>query len=758
MKKLISLLLALVLCFGALVSCSDNDGDESLPEGMSGKVAASLVLANERLSAQQLKNSENIFDGGVETLTALARQANASVASYTLVSDSKISAVALSDTTYECLDGSSVVVDGDVYRWQGFVDYSNSYDYFLNLTKGISSSAKVGAELIDNAKKFVRVVDKWVELDSTEIYLHVEENAEILLERNDIFIKICKRYKNSEGNTVYEIFQHEGSNSTRMVYIAGKKCEYSSVSDFGFNHNFLAENTKGFWEVVDVGRIDAGWYNVSCMVAKDDICYDAYYSPADAENAAYVSSISVISADRSNDIMSVQLGEGEAFIELDLQAFGGYSYLEAICPPDKVSRPISGVSDGDIIRIDDVNTTGFQTNNSSRTELVLGNGRKIKKGDFFADNTVRVDMLNVRYFSKEPKEGSHVYINGYAPSISLYVVGDSYDGIMQNLNAFLSETGLVPKYDMNYVKEGVLRAREELSQFTKYHEWNESPIYSRSDLDRGWENNMAKHEGFLALYDEVKDAQVIDIRDTDVYEMNIRFAPISSSLAESVSNDGLVISVDGLALSVTDTLLFVEGEKYTVNFALLPISGSDTGLIHLDAEGAALTEYALGDGFSLAADATLTLPVLAEGDYTLVAYISTHDGIRSSGYARVAFTAVNGYVHDDGRKNAIITEDGQGGFIFRITTVDDVKIALPEGEAFTAQTLRDLLSDRIYEFAFVAEGASLEVADENGNFAPVSDGSAPLESGVFRLKYSLENGTSSKEGYVTAIYEAPTAE
>lgn len=778
-KKIIALLLALTLCFGILASCNsggtgslgneggsgevgggsgDGGGDAlplgGLPEGMDGKTAASLILANERLNSQLLNNSQNIFDEGVNTLTALARQASESIAKYTVVTDPKIAAAALASAEiYECSDGSTVEVDGNTYRWQGFSEYSNSYDYFLNLTGNITSSAKSGAALIDNTKRYVRVVDKWVDVGGNQYYLHVEENRELLIERNQHYVGICIRYKNDDGDNVYETFHYSDVGTMRMVYIAGKRCEYSYVTDGEFNHNFSAINTKGYWEVVDVyAKPQTNSYGVSCMVIKDDICYDAYHDPN-----YNIGDVSIISADRATDIMDISLGDYGLHISVHLQAFEGLDYAIATAEPDKVLNVGESALGAEIFwQTDSDGSTSIFTNAEADLTFVFENGKTLKKDDVIANGDIQILGLWISHFSKEPEPGSYIYGDGYAPKLDLYVRGDGYADSMAKLRAFLNELGLTSRHDLDYVESGALRAFSELSQFVKYHEWNESPIYTAEDIARGWQNNLAKHAALKKIYEDVKDVEVIDMSDEMTYELNISFAPIAQASALALTNDALRISADALALTVNDTLLFVVGDEYTVGFALLPLSDEGAGLIHLAGVETAKVKYNDTDSFTVTTSAELDLPALAVGEYTLVAYVASADGIRTSEYAPLAFTDVADYEVINGRTKTAVSGTQNGNLHIAISEVVNVEIKLDDATvAHTQTTLTEELSRAIFDFAFVAEGAVLEVMGDGEGFTPVADGAEPLASGIYRLKYSVENGENKAEGYAFVNYTAP---
>ncbi|MBQ9132628.1 MAG: hypothetical protein IJX62_09205, partial [Clostridia bacterium] len=307
----------------------------TLPEGMSGTEAIRLMLANERLNSQLLKDSENIFNTGSQVFQELAAKAKENLVKNTYVSDNKtvsLSAFTTLSTKVEAGDGSYVEIDGNRYVWKSFTEYSNSYSYFEGLTSAVVSNAESGARLIDDVKQRVRVVDKWVDVGYGAYYLHVEEDMELLLFRDGGTSpqdSACRRYKNENGDNVYEVYIKNEICESRMIYIPGKKCEYSfePVGEEFANHDFLAENTKGFWEVVDVSRMPTH-YNVSCMVLKDDICYDAFYEPA--EDRRGINMLKVISADKKTDILWYAPESNSTLIYLHLQGFDGVDYMELV--------------------------------------------------------------------------------------------------------------------------------------------------------------------------------------------------------------------------------------------------------------------------------------------------------------------------------------------------------------------------------------------------------------------------------------------
>ena len=792
MKRIIAILLIMIMFTAALAACGSdnsetkansetNDNSETngngtsndapsinhyLPEWMSGKEAASLILANQRLDSQLLKNSKNIFEDGSATLTNLANKAEKNLVRYTYLSASPTAITPLASTKYENPDGSTVENNGDIFRWSNFSEYSNSYDYFLNLTNGISASAKQGADLIDNVKKYVRVVDKWVNVYGTEYYLHVEEDCEILFSRDEDQINMCMRTKTEGGDNRYDIYYSNDIGQTRMVYVAGKLCEYSHInSTSDFNHNFLAENTKGYWEVADVG-INPEGHNVTCIVLKDDICYRANYSPD--ENGGDIGSISIISSDKKTDLLTFSDFGEMANVIIPLQGFSGYKYIEGTFP-ENTRAPWGESENNPAMYYDDqyyedlVIYVPFSYNELS---LMLNNGIALRAQDKLNDGEISVSYINVSHFSKESGEGAEAagkYSHGYTADIALEISAIGIDEQWALLESFFNQTGLKPNRDMKYIKSGIIQAQKELEQFVKYHEWNESPIYTKADIDKGWKNNLAKHAAHKAEYDKIKDAEILDYSSKYLIELNIKFAPITAQTSASVYNDGFVVNVRDLELTVNDTMLYVVGEKYTVNFALVKSGDtSSADLVHIDLAESISTEFKGGKSFSVKQTTSFELPTIDfelgddVSEYNLVAYISTADGIRSSGYTELVFTKLTPVERNVGVVNVGIVVNDESKLAVVYSENREIEVSISEG-AKTSTEMYEELAKAAHKYGLIEEGASLQVLGEDGDWYDVENSEEPLPDGTYRLHIRCydRNGDTELLGDVQTKYKAP---
>jgi hypothetical protein len=539
----------------------------------------------------------------------------------------------------------------------------------------------------------------------------------------------------------------------RMTYIPGEKFEYSYIYNT-FDHNFCAVNTKGYWEVVDVGQTDES-YNVSLMVLKDDICYDSFYSP----EMGNTNMVKVISADKKTDILDIAIYEDSGSVTLKLQSFTGVDYIELLAD-DVIELGVEESIQGNNVyryetpqRVDMPSEIVYSPAVSVCT-LGLSGGIVLNYGDKLLDDKITVGGIGVSFNTMENQK------TVYVGEINIQIEGNGYDEIFDNLEEFLRITGLKCTRDLSAVRSGIARAFTELEQMNKHHTWNESPIATKESLDIGYSNNLAKHEAFKKMLDAIKNAEVIDFENKEVAELRIKFAPITSQNALSVTNDGLTVNVSGLELSVADTLLFVVGERYTVNFAIaLAKNSTASDLTHIELSEAVTVEYTDTDSFTVTQTASFEIPILGEGEYTLVAYISTEDGIRSSEYQPVRFTQIKPFEHTGGSARIALGSGSNEAMSIVISATSDIQVALNNnGSALTYSDIYAVLEREAYLYGCVNEGAALEFSSDGEVFTAVKDTEGSLADGIYRLKYSNKNGDAISEGYVYTTYTADQTE
>jgi hypothetical protein len=311
---------------------------------------------------------------------------------------------------------------------------------------------------------------------------------------------------------------------------------------------------------------------------------------------------------------------------------------------------------------------------------------------------------------------------------------------------------------MSYVKNGVVKAQMEVSQFVKNHEWNESPIYTKEDLATGWQNNLSKHAALKAKYEQVKNAEVLDFSNKDLIELNIKFAPITSQKAANVSNDGFIVNVKDLELSVEDTMLFVEGEKYVVNFALVKNGEkSSAELIHIELAEGISAEFKGGKSFTVKQTASFEIPTVdlkikdPSVDYDLVAYIATADGIRASEYTELIFTKATQIWRNVGATNVFLATSTDKKILVCFSENREIEVTLSEGAKTNAEVYEEL-SRAAYEYGFVNDTDKLEVLAEEDKWVDAPQGEDPLPSGTYRVKFYVGVDANEHGGHVYVKY------
>ena len=215
MKKLATIFIVLMMITLLMIGCTtpDNSTGDTPNDNVNldnveldAESMVKLLLAEERLNAALLKNKGDVFEEGVKVMNTLAKKAIESinyVDDYTTESATirlqnqrqLLNLNASQDTVIFDNEhgGGKVTFDGENYFISDFVEVSNSYDTFSSTANHIASMAEDAANLIDNIKKNVRIVDKWVLIGGfVEYYLHVGENEEILYERSSYNYKICR--------------------------------------------------------------------------------------------------------------------------------------------------------------------------------------------------------------------------------------------------------------------------------------------------------------------------------------------------------------------------------------------------------------------------------------------------------------------------------------------------------------------------------------------------------------------------------------
>ena len=763
MKKFATLFIVLMMIAPILIGCAttppDNNNDDSqnnnagetLPLDVESTVK--LLLAEERLNSALLKNQGNVFDNGVEVMQTLANKAIESIdnidnyrtdqATVKLLNAKRrqSSVTSLNASEEQVIfdnehGGGKVTFDGENYLFSDFVEVSNSYDSFSSTANHIASMAEDAASLIDGIKKHVRIVDKWVLIaPGMEYYLHVGENEEILYERSTYNYKICRRYLNEEGNNVYEFLSQEYSNGfiERLTYIPGLHFETarSFYLDGVFNQAdyLICDNSKGYWETYWVGP-HSTHVNVSYMVMKDDICYDSFYDPA----LKKINFLKIISADKTSDIFWYQGNEDYESVEFDIH-FSGFNNIKGVLVNDIETYDMGG----------EIGAIPVAKAESTMV-LLLSNGQEIRVGDTFLDGTVEVTAIRT----------SMTYPD-FIGSLAVNITAPTVDEKLAIFKEFIREIGLTSRHNIDEVISGVVRAFDELREITKYHVWNGLSQSNEENIRKAIEIENAKTLNFMRLYDAVKDASVVDFSDKVAVELNAHFAEVSVDAYSETTQSGLNISVGSLTLSVADTLLFIENQGYTINFAL----SSNAGLVHLEKKtGSGSASFTQGSSFSVTIeDVTIDIPALVDGEYKLVAYIATNDGIRSSAYTTFEFDVVDTQSENIVEKSKVVAEKASdNGLLLTYTTIVDVNTSLAYEGALNYEDLYSIIAGIACEHGIPSSNNIERLTDaETDTYTAMLGDESEITSGTYRLAYNVQNGEKTVDGYIyVALAITPT--
>ncbi len=764
MKKLATLFIVLMMIVPILIGCTttppDNNNDDSqnnnagetLPLDVESTVK--LLLADERLNSALLKNQGNVFDNGIEVMQTLANKAIESIDNIDnyrtdqatvklLNAKRKQSSVKSLNATEEQVifdnehGGGKVTFDGENYLFSDFAEVSNSYDSFYLTANHIASMAENAASLIDGIKKNVRIVDKWVLIaHGMEYYLHVGENEEILYERSTYNYKICRRYLNEEGNNVYEFLSHEYSNGfiERLTYIPGLHFEtarsFYTNGVFSQADHLICDNSKGYWETYWVGP-HSTHVNVSYMVMKDDICYDSFYDP----ELKKINFLKIISADKTSDIFWYQGNEDYESVEFDIH-FSGFNNIKGVLVNEIEAYDMGG----------EIGEIPVATAESTKV-LILSNGQEICVGDTFLEGKVEVTAIRTSMTYPD-------FIGSLAVNIEAPTVGEK----LAIFKEFIREVGLTSRHDIDEVISGVVRAFDELREITKYHVWNGLNQSNEENVRKAIEIENEKTLKFMELYDTIKDVSVVDFSDKVAVELNAHFAEVSVDAHSETSYSELKLSIESLTLSVSDTLLFIENQGYTIDFAL----SSEAGLVHLEKKtGSGTASFSQGNSFSVTIeDVTIDIPVLVDGEYKLVAYIATDDGIRSSGYTTFEFDVVDTQSENVIEKSKVVAKkESDNGLLITYTTTADVNTSLSYEGTLNYEDLYSLIAGIACEHGIPSNtGIEMLTNEETEVYTAMLGDESEITSGTYRLAYNVQNGEKMLDGYIYVTLSITTPE
>ncbi len=724
MKRIIAILLiaAMVLGMSVMLAGCKTKID-------SGTEAAKLLLANERLDENVLAKIDLGIDGTkVANLNSGTPLKMADTEKYMRLSDSL----------------------GVHYTWTEFEQHSHSMVEFTQFMNSIELTVENVAGDIERMKNKVGVTDKWVDsgfIQNEEHLLRVYENKDVLmikkLDHNALYV--CTRYTDESAKNVYEIFsfyQYDDGDSARMrlIYVPGERYEWASSHANGFGDYFIAENSRGYWIATRYGIMDhsASFWP---LIIKDGL---GYGSSIDFNNIAYgerydsyendinetdelmkTVSYSVFDPNNNRELFRIYEEESRATLEL---------YFTGI----KDGFVSVSTNDASYDSEDKVYQTGFLD------KLVTENG------EYFA----KAESADVGKFFFSGGYVQHYYGDNFdygniAFSIN-YESGKSLDDYILDFNDYLKSLGLSLYCDMNTVKDSLYHARLYSQEFATSFIWNNIEMSSYENVIKAKQAFIDATDDALNEYEEVKDFPKTKTKQKLSKEAD--FADINDIvMGENTYTNGK-ITVSGIGITITDTALFENGLEYVLKLGLSlcdsdkkPIS---VNTVALKSDNESVIRYSGSDAI-LTASGVYDVPKnLSRGEYVLVVYAATKDGIRVSKMKELAFVSIEEGKLDSSAMDVEISSSNENlHATYKIKNVRYIKMNGIK-ESYSYNEIRRVIMQEILAHGYPDSDAVLQY--ENGSEVGKND---TLGKGTYKMTAYLMTEDGLAQSYVYLIVE-----
>lgn len=570
MRKILALLLVMMISISALTGCFlFEEGSNAV----TGKEGAMLALASERLHGN-FTGGNSLFANAEEDLRAMAKQGErfAMMRARSGVAERQISADAIVPA-----DRNNTQFNETVMR---SVDLANR-----------------GADYIKNMKERVRVVDTWVEFDFEKMFLHVEENSELLLceslVNNESFV--CYRTRDEHGVERYELLveARDSGYTTRAVYIKDELYEYTETFPNSITGSidyigFRAENVGGIWECMESRYHPDNTehpFEFRYVILTDELCFAAnidYYT-------GDIGSIFMSTSDRKTDIMTVtETDDGFSAFSLQIGAFSGYD--------------------------------GILYEKEHEGYLALKNGKNVHS---YSDINEKIGIQNITLY--ETAWGTEA-------EMVIHVFGDTLEERRSALKSLLIDWGLECVESLDKVFLMLTEAKEIADDIHKDATWHGERINDLAACRRALDKENAKFDFLFAFLEKYEDYEVVKVNILSNTSPLVSFAELEGVDANySVASDGLSFTVTGAVATVKDLTLFTEGDRYYLAVGLKNAGG----IVHL---GDYDKTYTVNNGSSISLEIgenSFDVSNITPGEYEIVVYASTEDGIRSSAPATI---------------------------------------------------------------------------------------------------------------------------
>mgnify|MGYP003289469005 CR=1 FL=1 len=712
MKKLPLMLLTL-LCSTMLSGCNK--------ESISGSEAAKLLLAEERLDEDELKNVK------LNLKKSSAKRTNTKIQSQrrTITEQTKPVKEAKSET------GVKVKRDGEKVTWTNFEEYSNAISYFEGFVNNIEHMTNDAAEIIEDAKDKIDSNNVWVNGVSYDRLLQVTANEDVVMRKSKDSYQIVSHTLNEQGIDCYDVFNGNVGNAYGMKVrkVGNYRYEFSNVSGDGtFEHYFVADKSRGYWVVYSPGNET----QFSVTVIKDNMCYDIV---ADVEFQE-VLAVYAITADQQCDLVRVNYGTFEIFA-------GAISNIDSMYTYASDSQIINEFDPNrdDYLLIHDKKEGSYATTGKAKIEVNLSNGVTLKEGNKYANGKVT--------YSRSVVSGN---ADGMLATISVEVEGKTEAEKITNFKNFINETGIKFVRDNDSVIKSIETAFKDGKVASNSISWNDININNISVYADAKRAEREKLSALVKRFNDVKDNVTLSRNQQGKLDKNTTFPYITKATFDANYTNNKV-NIEGATVKVNEFVLFENGKKYNMQFALAQYNEENEGyfdLIPLDVENTAYVTYNGEDELTLTTHKTsFVLPVPAAGDYELVTYIADEEGIRVSRPQPVTFNTVDSSELSIHNYTAQVSKTDENLLNIHSIINSNVVLQIENPKAqYSYNELQYMLSVEAHQYGIVSN-QKVEVLDSNNNWVALNGTETILESGTYRLAF-----TNSKDElvYVSTTY------
>jgi len=697
-----------------------------VPEGMTGEEVAKLLLAGQRLNSSEIRVEGDIFGDSSTVLRNLAAKTDEAIKSYSR------SSVRLGARSPRFNGGSEVL--------KGFPEHAEYYHTYSSQAEYVKQQATEAANLIDVAKANVKTVDVWLEgLDAKlnvfgqRVMIRVDKNSETVLSFLPDYQQFSSFTRRKEhGRNVYEMRTMLETHQICTTYVPGESYEINIFNlidgEIFDSTHLLATNGKGNWEVFAYHTFyplddpDSAEACPEFLVVDEYGSYRFEYSVREQR----IVSIQVMSSDRKTDILSLNLRGSSAMVGLNFSGFDG---------------------------IESVNASA----DYNERVLSFSNGKSFRFGDRLLGDMVNVDMIEAvkRPVYGVDELGQPVETELNTGVIWLSAVESDSLSVEDMVRGVVNECGLVCRRDLGDViielKSALIRGPE----IAKRSVFNGRKISGQGNLKTSCEEVFSEMNGYYLECKSLTSLPTAQFSEDRNYVFDIELAPVGGTTFTGVNLEELNFSATEIALTVSDTTLFDEGKAYSVGLALANTDEADGGLSHIESNISDSVVFEGGASFTVSAsNITAQLPMLAEGNYTLVAFVAVaeKEGVRVSNCIPVAVAQEDVKIHEETVGNTLVGLSVVSG---EIKAEYCVKPSVALGEITVASgttnaQLLEMVADKVFKYGFVKGGIVSLVSGETVNGEDVA------EEGEYEVVY--ENQTLGGSAFFTVVIQPDEVE